>query len=201
MSSSYCEGDILRFGHEIDTFFDQKKLEDYDKFRKGNCLIFHIKDGEMVFYFYYQTNLFRYDTFSDEINIIYDHPIPIFVNGYISDFNINVFLSQEQKFLVKNVLFYYIDYNIIFYRIPEYDDLEDMKREKFISFLKEIIYNYFNQIRMTYFVFDENDRRVIKSKINDEDNEFWGEMPYFIIYELPKEREEILENPLSITDL
>lgn len=196
------EGDILRFGHEISEFFDRTKLEQYDRFRNGNCLIIQVKDENALIHFYYEGSLFRYDTLSDEINVIFEQPIHIFVNGYVSEFDITNFLRQERKFMVNGVIFYYIQHDIIFYRVLDSDELIDMKREKFISFLKEIICNHFNKNKVYFFIFDHDDRRVITSKLVEErDNEFWSQMPTPMIEELPEERHEIIENPLSILDL
>lgn len=194
------EVDIIRFSHEIDSFFNQPKLVQYDKFRNGNCLLVQVKDNNTLIYFYYEGSLFRYDTFSDEINVIYDDPIPIFVNGYVGNFDITNFLSKEQKFMVDGVVFYYIQHDIIFYRVLDSDELDDMKREKFTSFLKEIICNHFYQKKLYFFILNENDRRVIASKIVEEDYEFWGKTPNPVIDKISEEKHEILENPLSILD-
>jgi hypothetical protein len=186
---------MLRFGHEINGFFDRKKREQYETFREGKCLIYQVKDRQLLVYFYYQTSLFKYDTLSDEINIIDENPIPVFINGYVSEFDITTFLEEQHKFIADNVIFYYIQHDIIFYRILDYDDINDMQRDKFISFLKEIINIHINNIKVNFFHFDKDDMQVIERKIKiEEDSEYWYQMPSPI-------EEQVFETPSSIMDL
>lgn len=192
------EGDMARFGHEISIFFNKERLEQYDSFREGRCFVIEHKDSNFIVYFYYQGSLFKYDNIIDDMDIIDEEPIKIFINtAFVIYFDINDFLSKPQKFLSGTIMFYYIQHDIIFYRFVNTDELEDMRREKFTSFLKELICINICNSPVSHFEFYSIERRIIEEIIKGKDNTFWGSFPQNSISQTQGVR--TLDDPASIS--